>query len=40
MKNKLWVEAYRPKTIDEYVFTDDRLKAQVEGWIKIGRAHV
>lgn len=34
MKNKLWVEAYRPKTIDEYVFTDDRLKAQVEGWIK------
>jgi replication factor C small subunit len=36
MKNKLWVEKYRPNTIDEYVFVDDRQKQQVEGWIKEG----
>jgi replication factor C small subunit len=34
MKNKLWVEAYRPNTLSEYVFVDDRLKEQVEGWVK------
>jgi DNA polymerase III delta prime subunit len=34
MKNKLWVESYRPKTVDEYVFVDDRQRQQVEQWIK------
>ena len=33
MKNKLWVEVYRPKTVDEYVFVDERQKQQVKGWI-------
>lgn len=32
--NKLWTEFYRPKTTDEYVFIDSRVKAQVEMWIK------
>ena len=34
MKNKLWVEAYRPKTVAEYVFVDDDQKALVQHWIK------
>jgi replication factor C small subunit len=36
MKNKLWVEKYRPNTVDGYVFTDDNQKNQVEGWIRDG----
>jgi replication factor C small subunit len=36
MKNSLWVEKYRPKVIADYVFTDQRLKNQVEGWVKAG----
>jgi DNA polymerase III delta prime subunit len=36
MKNTLWVEKYRPKTIDQYVFVDDHQKKQVESWIKDG----
>ena len=32
----LWVEEYRPKTIDEYVFRDDNQKQQVQSWIKNG----
>lgn len=32
----LWVESYRPKTIDGYVFTDENLKSQIEGWIAEG----
>jgi replication factor C small subunit len=36
MKNKLWVEAYRPKTVNEYVFADDIQRQQVSGWIKDG----
>jgi DNA polymerase III delta prime subunit len=36
MKNQLWVEKYRPKTVSEYVFVDDRQKKQVEGWVKDG----
>lgn len=36
MKNKLWIEAYRPKTVDEYVFVDERQKTQVKQWIKDG----
>ena len=34
MKNQLWVEKYRPTTVSEYVFTDERLKTQVEGWVR------
>ena len=34
MKNSLWVEKYRPQTVADYVFVDDRQKNQVEGWIK------
>ena len=30
----LWVEKYRPNTLEGYVFRDDNQKAQVEGWIK------
>jgi len=33
MKNKLWVEAYRPKTVDEYVFADEYQSKQVKSWI-------
>ena len=36
MKNKLWVESYRPQTIADYVFVNDRQKNQVEGWVKDG----
>lgn len=34
MKNALWVEAYRPNSVNDYVFANDRQKQQVEGWIK------
>ena len=34
MKNKLWVEAYRPKSVAEYVFADQAQKDKVEHWIK------
>lgn len=33
MKNQLWVEKYRPGTVDEYVFVDDRQRQQVKQWI-------
>ena len=33
---ELWVEAYRPNTLDGYVFKDERHRTQVEGWIKDG----
>jgi replication factor C small subunit len=36
MKNRLWVESYRPQTIADYVFVNDRQKNQVEGWVKDG----
>lgn len=36
MKNQLWVEKYRPKTVSEYVFVDERQKQQVNSWIKDG----
>jgi DNA polymerase III delta prime subunit len=36
MKNKLWVESYRPQTIADYVFVNERQKNQVEGWVKDG----
>jgi DNA polymerase III delta prime subunit len=31
---ELWVEKYRPKTIDGYVFRDAHQRSQVETWIK------
>jgi DNA polymerase III delta prime subunit len=34
MKNNLWVEAYRPKTVAEYVFVDQKQKDMVTNWIK------
>ena len=36
MKNNLWVEAYRPKSVDEYVFVDERQKQTIMQWIKNG----
>jgi DNA polymerase III delta prime subunit len=36
MKNSLWVEKYRPQTIADYVFVNERQKNQVEGWVKDG----
>jgi len=36
MKNKLWVEKYRPNSVSDYVFVDERQKKQVEGWIAEG----
>ena len=36
MKNRLWVESYRPQTIADYVFVNERQKNQVEGWVKDG----
>lgn len=34
MKNKLWVEAYRPKKVEEYVFVDENQRQMVQHWIK------
>ena len=31
---ELWVEKYRPKTIDGYVFRDEHQRKQIETWIK------
>ena len=33
---KLWVEAYRPNTVDGYVFVDDAQREQVQTWIREG----
>jgi DNA polymerase III delta prime subunit len=33
MKNQLWVEKYRPHSVNDYVFVDERQKEQVTGWI-------
>jgi DNA polymerase III delta prime subunit len=34
MASELWTELYRPKTIEDYVWTDDNQKAQVNSWVK------
>jgi replication factor C small subunit len=34
MRNTLWVEKFRPKTVSDYVFVDQRQKTMVENWIK------
>jgi len=36
MKNALWVERYRPSSVDDYVFVDDRQREQVLSWIEEG----
>ena len=33
---ELWVEKYRPNTVDGYVFRDEHQKNQVKNWIKEG----
>jgi len=34
MAKDLWIEKYRPKTIDSYVFRDEEQRRQVSIWIK------
>lgn len=31
--NKLWTEAYRPKTVADYVFRDEQQRQQVQAWV-------
>jgi DNA polymerase III delta prime subunit len=31
---ELWVEKWRPKTVDSYVFRDETQKEKINGWIK------
>ena len=33
---ELWVEKYRPKKLEDYVFRDNHQKAQVQAWGKDG----
>lgn len=33
---ELWVEKYRPNTVDGYVFVDEAQREQVQSWIKQG----
>ena len=33
---ELWIEKYRPRTVDGYVFVDDNQRQQVESWIRDG----
>jgi DNA polymerase III delta prime subunit len=33
---ELWVEKYRPKTVEGYVFRDEHQKSQIQQWIKDG----
>lgn len=37
MMNDLWVEKFRPTTVDEYVFCNESQKKQVKKWIADGR---
>jgi len=34
--NNLWVEKYRPSTVDGYVFRDEAQRTQVNNWVKEG----
>lgn len=36
LQNRLWTEKYRPTSVDNYVFVDDRQKSQVLSWINEG----
>ena len=31
---ELWVEKYRPKTVDGYVFRDEKQRRQIQTWVK------
>ena len=33
---ELWVEKYRPKTVDGYVFKDEAHRRQINAWRKDG----
>lgn len=33
-ENDLWTEKYRPKTVDEYIWTDAAFKEDLESWIR------
>ena len=33
---QLWVEKYRPGTLDGYVFRDSHQREEIESWIKEG----
>ena len=33
---ELWVEKYRPSSIGQYVFRDDKQKHQVQSWVESG----
>ena len=33
---ELWVEKYRPRTVSDYVFRDDKQKKQVSSWVDSG----
>lgn len=33
---ELWVEKYRPKTVEGYVFRDENQREQIKGWIDSG----
>jgi len=34
LKNKLWVEKHRPKTIKDYIFHNSKYKAQIKEMIE------
>lgn len=36
MLHQLWVEKYRPKSIQEYVFKDQKQRKQIEQWLNNG----
>jgi DNA polymerase III delta prime subunit len=36
VNNSLWVERYRPQTLEDYVWINDDQRRQVMGWIKDG----
>ena len=36
MAKDLWVEKYRPSSVDTYVFKDDAQRKQVKNWIDDG----
>lgn len=37
IKSDLWVERWRPQTLEDYVWSSDAQKAQVASWVREGR---